>query len=253
MRPGARIPLFSPFWLCAVTCMLCAAQAQESAPRAAPATESAPGFEQTVPPKVDLGKLPEKPVAPAPTTPELEKIEQVRAEMDRSRRGPEAPAAQPAPEFSLYRSAARVFSALLLVLATILLLTYVLKRHGKRSALLSGPTLATILGRVYLEPRVRLHFVRTGGKVIVVGVTQNSISSLAEFDAESFALVREGDHEKGPVDVAGFMEQLKTSMRNIQEPPTEPSVEDAEVSALKRDIERLQKYIDEAPRPPKAE
>lgn len=253
MRLGARIPLLTPLWLCVVTCTLCAAHAQESGPPAAPAADSSLGFEQTVPPKVDLGKPLEKPVVPAPATPELEKIEQVRAEMDRSQRVPETPAAQPPPDFSLYRSAARVFSALLLVLATILLLTYVLKRHGKRSALLSGPTLATILGRVYLEPRVRLHFVRTGGKVIVVGVTQNSIASLAEFDAESFALIREGAHEKGPVDVAGFMEQLKTSMHNIQERPTEPSVEDAEVSALKRDIERLQKYIDEAPRPPKAE
>ncbi len=248
MRPTGTKRCYPLLLFCVSAYLFSTAQAQEnSVPQS-----STIGFLQTEPPGVILG-LPSKEAAVPPSaSPEAEKIEQVRAIMEKPQEPKQpAPVSAASQEFSLLRNAVRVFSALLMVLAIILLLTYILKRGGKQSALLAGSALATVLGRVHLEPRVRLHFVRTGGKVIVVGVAQNSIAALAEFEADSFTPESGKDREKTPTDVAGFTEQLKASMKSIQRNPMEKKEEDSDVSALKRDIDRLQKYLDESSRFPK--
>ena len=238
-------------------CFAGMARAQENAAPAASGKAPAAAFERTDPPVVELPAPPSSaPAAPpsAPSTAEAAKIEQVREAMDEAQRAPAATAPQRTPEFSMYRSSVRVFTALLLVLAIIFLLTYILKRTGKQTALLSGPSLATVLGKVYLEPRVRLHFVRTGGKVLVVGVTQNAIASLAEFDAESFAPEPEKARETVSGTVSGFVDQLKASMHRMEpRPAAQRDEQDADVSSLKDDIERLQKYLDDWPGSPKTQ
>jgi flagellar biogenesis protein FliO len=152
-------------------------------------------------------------------------------------------------------------SALCVVLALILILGYVLKRYGKKNALFAAPSLGQPMGNVYLAPRVSVHFLRTGGKVLLIGVTQNAIARLAEFDAETF------DHEsfsnvpeknaapaRNPAD---FLSQLKSHIYEIESgekptngnalktKPTAGADDDADIASLRNDIERLQKYLKE--------
>jgi flagellar biogenesis protein FliO len=246
----------------------------------APVNSTNEAYQQTASPKVELPRsaeaaVPAAPVpapaveipAPAPTvaasntsaTPasapssaEAAKIDEVRALLERSSEN-SAAVTPPAPkeEFSVFQSSVRVFASLLMVLAIIGLGMYIVKRGGRRTPLLSGSTLGVVLGRLYLEPRVRLHFVRTGGKVLVVGVTQNAIAAVAQFDADQFSQERSNNPANAPAEMSGFMEQLKESMRNVQKNPVETREEDTDVSALKRDIDRLQKYLEEGSRFPK--
>jgi flagellar biogenesis protein FliO len=215
---------------------------------AAPEKGPAPVFAQTTPPVVDLtGPM----SAAEPSTPEQVKIQQVQAEMDKPKPGTEANAGNPPEGFSFYRSGIRAFSALLVVLALILLLTYWVRRRGRQLPLFPGASLANVMGRIYLEPRVCLHFVRTGGKVLVIGVTPNSISLLSSFDAESFASAQTKHPEAASLDASGFMAHLETSIQEMKKPPVEIRSEDEEVAALRKDIERLQKYLEEGSRSPK--
>ena len=226
-------------------------EGQESAPAAPPREASPPAFAQTAPPEVDLQRPAVPPASPPPITPELEKIEQVRAEMDKPQPATGATATPATRDFSLYRSAVRVFSALCLVLAIILLLTFWVRRHGKKSPLFSGTSLASVMGRVYLEPRVCLHFVQTGGKVLVIGVTPNSIALLSSFDAASFGSAQKSRPEGASVDAPAFMAQLEASIQEMQKRPVESGAADEEVAALRKDIERLQEYLKEGTHLPK--
>ena len=227
------------------------AQNQEGAPAPPPEQGSPPAFAQTARPEVS----PQQPAgplsAPEPNTPEMAKIMQVQQVMDRPQPAGTEAAPQPPEEVSIYRSGIRAFSALLVVLALILLLTYWVRRRGRQLPLFSGASLASVMGRVYLEPRVCLHFIQTGGKVLVIGVTPNSISLLSAFDAESFASALAKAPEAASAGASGFMAQLEASIRESKKRPAEPRAEDEEVTALRKDIERLQKYLDEGTRFPK--
>jgi len=227
------------------------AQNQEGAPAQPPEQGSSPVFAQTAAPEVNL-QQPAAPItAPEPSTPEMAKIMQVQQVMDKPQPGTETAVTQPPEEISIYRSGIRAFSALLVVLALILLLTYWVRRRGRQLPLFSGASLASVMGRVYLEPRVCLHFIQTGGKVLVIGVTPNSISLLSAFDAESFASALAKAPEAASAGASGFMAQLEASIRESKKRPAEPRAEDEEVTALRKDIERLQKYLDEGTRFPK--
>jgi flagellar biogenesis protein FliO len=142
------------------------------------------------------------------------------------------------PRSIAFRDYLRAGSVLCLVLALIVTGGVVLRRFGKHSRLLSGAHLASVLGKVYLTPRTCLYFVRTGGKVLVVGVTQNAISCLAEFDASAF----ESAGVAGKPEGSEFLTQLKTGIRKLVK--TEAAdAEEAEIASLRGDIERLQKFL----------
>ena len=223
------------------------AQNQEGAPAPPLEQGSPPAFAQTASLQQTAGPV----SAPEPNTPEMAKIMQVQQVMDRPQPAGTEAAPQPPEEVSIYRSGIRAFSALLIVLALILLLTYWVRRRGRQFPLFSGASLASVMGRVYLEPRVCLHFIQTGGKVLVIGVTPNSISLLSAFDAESFASALAKVPEAASAEASGFMAQLEASIRESKKAPAQFRTEDEEVTALRKDIERLQKYLDEGPRFPK--
>jgi flagellar biogenesis protein FliO len=231
------------------------AESQEGAPAVPPEQGSSPSLARPAPPEASL----QQPAAPIPPLesnapeipPEVAKIRQVQQVMDKPQPGTEAAAAQPPDEISIYYSGIRAFSALLVVLALILLLTYWVRRRGRRLPLFSGASLAGVMGRVYLEPRVCLHFVQTGGKVLVIGVTPSSISLLSAFDAESFASALKKAPETASAEASGFVAHLEASMREAKKRPAEPLAEDEEVAALRKDIERLQRYLDDGTRFPK--
>ena len=81
----------------------------------------------------------------------------------------------------------QVFSALAILCGIIVLLGYLVRTLGRRTPLLAGQRYGTVLGRVGLTPRASLHFVRAADRVLVVGVTQQSVTLISEFPQEAFA------------------------------------------------------------------
>lgn len=144
--------------------------------------------------------------------------------------------------------------ALCIVIALILIVYYGLRRWGKKVPLLAGANLGTVLGRIHLERGTTLHFLRTGGRVLIVGVNGNAVSLVADFDAsafESHGEDREGPAEaQAPFNPDGFLAQLQASSQAIgpSSKTDEVPVDDDEIAALRGDIQRLQRYLREESR-----
>ena len=137
--------------------------------------------------------------------------------------------------------------ALCVVLALILLSTYALKRLGARTPLLAGASLGTVLGKVYLTPKIALHFVKVRNVVLVLGVTPTGVSAVAQLNAALFddiaqpSVVKKSDDRQ-----LDFLSHL-TGATGTQ-PARLPDSEDDEIAALKGDIARLQQYLQETSR-----
>ena len=213
------------------------------------------GFEQTQPPAVSLSTHPVLDLGKEPD-PQMSKIQQVQAEMAKAESAPSAApeSAPPVGEFSMLHSSLRMVYMLCAVLGIILVLAYLAKKVGRRSPLFAGSSLAKVLGKVYLEPRVCLHFVQIGGKVLVLGVTTNAIARIAEFDPAAFEAPQQEEPPKDaspdtaqpPAD--SFLSQFKASLESMRKTDTALSAEDADVAALRKDIQRLQKYLEDSGR-----
>lgn len=213
-------------------------------------------FAETAPPKVNV--LPDATVAPSPseeagvagsvaTDPKIEAIGQywdteaaiAAAEPDT------APESEP-DDFSPAAALLNAFMALCAVLSLFFLLVYLGKRFGKRTPLLAGQQLGQVMGRVSLSPQASLHFVRTNGEVLVVGVTQHTVNLLrtfdeAEFDAEQ---ARALDRPAPVAPETNFVEQLKRAQHSM----SAVTGVDEELDTLKGDLQRLQKYIQDSAR-----
>ncbi|MCP4639234.1 MAG: FliO/MopB family protein [bacterium] len=254
----------------------------------APVEEGASdNLDSTQPPPIDLLQAEDAPPG-VPGEPGADSdpfLEAVNKELDVLRDGEgqtggedgaeDEPAGAGGATDDLLRTFARVGVALCLVVAGYLIVYYLLKRFGRRSPLLAGSHLGTLLGRVHLAPRVALHFVRIRDRVLVVGVTPTSISGVGEFDA---ALFEEADETETAADDDGtetppvrkkaeaFLAQLRESaakMDAAKTPPAarhaepagapnrvavEPEVEDDEIAALRDGILRLQQQIQDTSR-----
>ena len=149
------------------------------------------------------------------------------------------------------RNMLRTAASLCLVLALIVAGLYVVRRVGKRVPLLAGADLGQLAGKVYLSPRVCLHYVRTGGKMLIVGVTPNTMSLIAEFDETVFPstpaspVTQIASAASEPAHAESFLAELQASLHAHEkpEPVAEPS-DEAELDALRRDVLRLQQYIE---------
>ncbi|MBI4560295.1 MAG: flagellar biosynthetic protein FliO [Candidatus Hydrogenedentes bacterium] len=140
----------------------------------------------------------------------------------------------------------RGYAALFLVLAIVLVLGVAVRKLGKRSPLFAGAGLVKVLGKVHLNPRASLHLLRIGDKVLVVGVTPNHVSAVAEMDADAVRLdEKTGDSPAIKPDASSFLAQLQTSRAKFA-PGASENVEDQEIASLRGDIERLQKYLQES-------
>jgi flagellar biogenesis protein FliO len=143
-----------------------------------------------------------------------------------------------------------------------------MRKFGGRTPILAGARLGVVLGRIYLSPRASLYFVRTGGRVLVVGITQNTIALVSEFDADAFDSVPAAEApaqaERASTEAdrktmesgKRFLSQLKASTRAMHQEfaprlPDElkrderadaPSVD---LEALRQDILRLQEHLKE--------
>lgn len=135
----------------------------------------------------------------------------------------------------------RWIMSICLVVAGILVLGIGAKRLGSNTPLLAGSQFGKVLGRLYLERGVSLHFVRTGGRVLVVGVTSGAVSIVGEFDADTFSGT---DEESADEDGQNedFMKQLEISAGKMSSRAEVYEVDD-ELASLRRDVERLQGYL----------
>lgn len=197
--------------------------------------------------------------------PEDPKLDEVNAELDRLNRNAAnpAPSSQAAGPYPSALSVLKVLLGLCVVIATILLLTQALKKWGKRSPLFAVSDLVNVLGKYHLTPRVSLHFVRTGGRVLVIGVTPNSVSLVAEFDEAAFDTRHATETASEQADLAAsrssgrkalktanrFLDELNASTRKTaaarEEPAEIPETGDPDIDALRQDIVRLQKFLKE--------
>ncbi len=146
--------------------------------------------------------------------------------------------------------------ALSFVLALIFLVYYGVRKWGKNVPILAGASLGTVLGRIHLERGNTLHFVRTGGRVLIVGVNGSAVSLVADLDAAAFESAGadaplEDSNSVVPFNPDSFLAQLQASSRTLESPSAradDASVEDDEIAALRGDIQRLQDYLREESR-----
>jgi flagellar biogenesis protein FliO len=145
-------------------------------------------------------------------------------------------------------------------LAVLVLVLWALQRLGRRTRLLPAADLAQVIGRVYLDKTAVLHFVRTGGKVLVVGVTPNAVQCIAEFDSEIFSdqmaagagneAAGENDKADASAKARKFFEELRTQQGimggNGPAPHESHANPDEEIASLRGDIARLQRMLREA-------
>ena len=148
----------------------------------------------------------------------------------------------------------RMVFALCVVIALILFVYYGVRRWGKKVPLFAGASLGTVLGRIHLERGTTLHFVRTGGRVLIVGVNGNAVSLVSDFDAAAFESFEEVPEEENkvaqPFNPDSFLAQLQASSQAMG-PGLEMEqthVDDDEIAALRGDIQRLQRYLREESR-----
>ncbi len=144
-------------------------------------------------------------------------------------------------------------AALCFVLGLFLLIAYGLRRMGQRSAIFPKTGLAQVLGRVYLTPRVSLHFVEMAGQVLVIGVGQNDTRLLTQFPAEAFqehinraAVGNEQEvnsfRRESELDNDFFAElQARTAAMNARD--TAAYGGDADMDAMRDDIQRLRESL----------
>lgn len=140
----------------------------------------------------------------------------------------------------------KTISALLAVLGLIILIGYLVRKLGKRIPLLAGAELGTILGRIYLARGTTLHFVKTGGRILVLGITNNAISLLKEFDADEFdALNASSSNKSKSTNGEDFLAQFEERSRILRDPDQAARIdtEDDDISSLRGDIRRLREFI----------
>jgi flagellar biogenesis protein FliO len=140
----------------------------------------------------------------------------------------------------------RGISALFIVLALILVASYAMSRYGKKSPLLAGASLGTLLGRVYLTPKACLYFVRVADKVLVVGVTPATVSSVAVLDGAGFEMPRAQAPSAVPASRSGFHAMLKSAKPPA--PANVPESDDPEIAGLRGEIARLRDELQESSR-----
>lgn len=181
---------------------------------------------------------PQPPPAPAPAY-----VKALQQQYD----APQDPAAPNAPAFegpALGSLALRTAMWLGVICAAIILLSLVLRKAGRKTPLLAGQQFGSVLGRLYLTPKTALHFVRSGDRVLVIGVTPNSVSLITEFDADTF-LAPAGKHDSDRAAPHSFLSKLQSNLVRMER---SEAPEDDDIAALRGDIERLREHLQERAR-----
>lgn len=141
----------------------------------------------------------------------------------------------------------RYVATVLALCGAIIFLGYLLRRFGKHVPALAGPSLGKVLGTVYLAPKVALHYVHSGERILVIGVSPNGMNLITEFDAETFrgTETASSGEEESVSDATRFKNLLDERLAGgTGSPRKEPE----DIRALRGDIERLQQTLREGVR-----
>lgn len=156
----------------------------------------------------------------------------------------------PPQETSVLVSSLRAFGALAVIIAVIILGGAIARKYLPKTPVLAGLRLGQVLGRVHLTPKASLYYVKTGGRVLVVGVTPAGIHLLTEFEGEAFDASLQAAAHPEPADAReavspNFLEYLNAAQR-----PARPGA-DEDIANLRGEIQRLSEFLREASRDPR--
>jgi flagellar biogenesis protein FliO len=145
----------------------------------------------------------------------------------------------------------RMIGGLSIVLFIILVIFYLVRRFGKNVPALAGSRLGQVIGQVHLSRDVTLHYVRTGGRVLVIGVNPTGVNLVAEFGASTFDGGLDESDIEGSFNSDAFVSELKGQTdiytKESGEDVSESSSDD-DMAILRSDIHRLQEYLREESR-----
>jgi flagellar biogenesis protein FliO len=142
----------------------------------------------------------------------------------------------------------RAAGVLLAICGIIVLMGYAARRFGGKTPLLAGTALGRPMGRLYLDPKTVLHFVETGGRVLVIGASQGSIALITEFEAEAFNAAEETMPRTAvAARPTGGESAVVDALRRKQDAATAtPGTPD--IDSLRGDIQRLKEFLRESQR-----
>lgn len=147
-----------------------------------------------------------------------------------------------------------VIAVLLFLCAVIILLGYAVRRFGKRTPFLAGADLGSVLGKVYLNPRASLHYVKSGGRILVLGVTQNNVQLITEFDETDFGGAGEEGRLSSSEATAGssFLQELQSRVEGAERERPRLHETDESIASLRGELQRLQQHLGKSTREPDA-
>lgn len=139
----------------------------------------------------------------------------------------------------------RVFGVLCFVLGLFLAIAYAARRYGGKTPALAGGQLGQVMGKLYISPKHSLVYVRSGGRVLLLGMTPASVSLVTEFDAESFdEQLNAGQGSAAtPVNGVDFISQMRTATARMD---NATAVEDTDLDSIRGDLQRLQQFLEES-------
>ncbi|MFP6584048.1 MAG: flagellar biosynthetic protein FliO [Candidatus Hydrogenedentota bacterium] len=147
----------------------------------------------------------------------------------------------------------RMIAALSVVVALILFCYYAIRRFGKKIPIIGGRQLGQVIGQLHLTRDATLHYVRTGGRVLVISVRSEGVNLIAEFSESAFDQELGQTVEHGGFAPEQFVAELKEQSAAYQAGASgdDSPVEDDDMAVLRGDIHRLQEYLQEETREPK--
>lgn len=147
----------------------------------------------------------------------------------------------------------RMIAALCVVLALIFICYYAIRRFGKKIPIIGGRQLGQVIGQLHLTRDATLHYVRTGGRVLIISVSSEGVSLVAEFSESAFDQELGETVEHGGFAPEQFVAELKEQSAAYQTGTSgdDSPVEDDDMAVLRGDIHRLQEYLQEETREPK--
>jgi flagellar biogenesis protein FliO len=142
----------------------------------------------------------------------------------------------------------KAFAWLCVLCALIIFGGYAARRWGKSTPILAGTHYGTLLGKVHLSHRAALYYVKTGDRVLVVGLTQNDIRLISDFPLDAFESmeIEAAEEDVSSPESLSFLEEMRKQSLDIEEPPTEAD----ELADLRGDVQRLQRHLQESLRDP---
>jgi len=108
----------------------------------------------------------------------------------------------------------KMFTTLGIVLAGLIAVSYLMKRILRKNIVFSGSRLIRVLESNYLGTKKRISVIDVGGKILVVGITNDNITLLTSIEKQALERVQEMKEEKVPLSFPEWLQKISTKARN---------------------------------------